>query len=605
MKTTAGQLLINAALPKELRDYKRILNKKNIKEVLQYIAKKYPTEYKNIMEKLKEIGQRSAYLKGSYLSLNDFRSPINHKGLIEKRLSKIPINSSDDIITKHFSALQKEIEKKTFEAAKAKKNSLAMQVEAGARGNLSQLASTISSPVMYADHKGKPIRIPIFNSYSNGLDPVEFFAASYGTRRGVISTKFATPEGGFYAKQIGYVAGNMLVTSKDCGTDNGIEQNTEDSENIGRLLAKQTDGFKKNTIITPEIISTLLKKRIKKIIIRSPITCEEENGVCQFCRGYTEIGTFPALGTNVGSDSASALSESATQAAKKEKHTGGVIGAKKIGLEAIKQLLKVPKIFSGGAVVSEVDGKIKNIEKAPQGGFNIDVENKENKELVRHYILPDYNLLIKKGQTIEAGMPLSTGIINPADVTRLRGIGEGRKFLFESLRKAYIDSGQKVNKVHMETLSRSMLNLAKVADNTFLDDNVPGDIVNIHHVQKYYKPKVILSDTNKAEGKYLSKQYMHLIAGTRLKPSMLKLLSSHGIKKIEVTDEPPPFDPVMIRLDDVPAYKESWLGRLFSSHIKQRILGATSQSESTSIHGTDFVPAYVYGKEFGKQEIGY
>ena len=89
-----------------------------------------------------------------------------------------------------------------------------------------------------------------------------------------------------------------------------------------------------------------------------------------------------------------------------------------------------------------------------------------------------------------------------------------------------------------------------------------------------------------------------------LKPSMIKFLKTHGINRVEVTDEEPPFDPVMIRLDDVPAHKENWLARLYSSQLKKKLLGATQQAEKAPLHSVEFIPSYITGT-FQADKIKY
>jgi DNA-directed RNA polymerase subunit beta' len=598
--TTAGQLLINKSLPGPLRDYKRVLDKKGLKSLLQDVARKHPTEYSNVMMGLKDVGQRSAYLKASNMTIADFDSPFDQAKFIDEHVKKMPANMTDAEVAKRFSELQKKVDKKTLEMSLKRGNNLARQIAAGARGTPAQLSSTISTPVLYADYKGSPIRVPIKHSFSEGLDAVELFSSAPGTRQGVISTKLATPEGGFFGKQLSYVAGNLLVTEEDCGTNNGTESNTDDSDNIGRLLARNYGPYKRNTIISPELLSRL-KRVTKSILIRSPISCEAEDGVCKKCRGFTEQGALPALGDNVGQNSAHALSESATQAAMKVKHTGGQVASAGQGraFDVIRQLVKVPKTFRGGAVVSERDGKVDNIEKAHQGGHYIDVAG------TKHYVLPDYDLLVRKGAIIEAGQPLSTGIVNPSDVARLRGLGEGRKFLSDSLRATFLADGQKVNKVHMESLAKSLLTYMRVDDDKFLDDHVPGDVITDTKAQKYYNPKSVVSPTKKAVGRYLAKPYMHLEAGVKIKPTMAKALNDHGYKDIEVTDEPAPFSPIMVRLDDAPSYKPNWVARLYSTQLKKKLLGATQQAEKAPIHGKEWVPSFIVGQRFGRPKVKY
>ena len=74
----------------------------------------------------------------------------------------------------------------------AQKNSLALSVFSGSRGSPTQLRSVISAPLMVTDHKQRPILTPLEKSYAEGVSPSDYWAASYGTRQGVISSKFAT-----------------------------------------------------------------------------------------------------------------------------------------------------------------------------------------------------------------------------------------------------------------------------------------------------------------------------------------------------------------------------------------------------------------------------
>ena len=69
-------------------------------------------------------------------------------------------------------------------------------------------------------------------------------------------------------------------------------------------------------------------------------------------------------------NASAAMIEPLTQGAMKEKHTGGVIGTKKLsvsGLALVKQVMKIPHIFKDGATVAEIDGRIDKIEPAPAG----------------------------------------------------------------------------------------------------------------------------------------------------------------------------------------------------------------------------------------------
>ena len=64
LNTTVGQLLVNEALPPDMRDYNRVLTGKELKAVLQQVAREHPERYREVSFKLNQIGQRSAQDQG-------------------------------------------------------------------------------------------------------------------------------------------------------------------------------------------------------------------------------------------------------------------------------------------------------------------------------------------------------------------------------------------------------------------------------------------------------------------------------------------------------------------------------------------------------------
>lgn len=610
MAITAGQFLINNALPKDLQDKNRVMDKKSLNHVLNEVAKKYPKDYPSIVYNLKKIGQESAYLNGSSFTLDDFKTPINKDKIFrqaEERIAKRTLGKKSEkekekiFVEEYFKAKQK-IEKDVFEESLRRGNTLAHMVNSGSRGNKSQLNSTIGAATLYTDHLNRPILSPVKKSFSEGLTPREYIASTPGTRKGVVATKFATPMGGFFNKQMGYVTGNIIVSADDCGTNNGIEEPALDPYNIGRVLSRSIAGVPAGTVIDNRIMSMFKKKRVDKIFIRSPLSCESDAGICKKCRGYTENGSFASLGDNVGINSSSALTEPFTQGAMKEKHTGGTMSKLNAvgGFDLIRQLVKIPRVFKGGAAISNVDGVVSKIEKAPQGGNNIFVGEE------KHYAPDGFPLTVKEGDVIEAGEPLSLGIVNPSKVTKHRGIGEGRMSLYRSLRNAYVDDGKNIDKVHMETVARGLVNNVKIKDIGEMSSHIPGDIVTYTSANRHYDPKRTMDiGTKNAAGKYLAKPYLHFTAGTKLKKKMTDYLNKKGVGTLRVTDTPPPFVPHMVRLDDSPSYKENWIARLFSDKIQSKLLNALHRGEKARIHSEEFIPSYIEGKDFGKIQIGY
>jgi len=601
METTAGQAMVNSFLPVGLRDYKRSLNKKNMTSLLGEVASKHPGQYKTIVMKMKGMAQKVAYADTSSITLDDF-APVTDRTELFKASDDL-MNGKMNIakVNKVFANLQEKYTKQTLKDGLRKGNSLAQIVYSGSRGKPSQLNSTITSPIMFSDVKGAPVQVPILHSLAEGLEPAEYWAMAPGTRKGVISTKFSTPISGFFNKQLGYVTSEIIVTTDDCHTTNGVKVPIDDQENLGRTLAMGSGRYKAGTTVDTRMLSDLKKAKKKFIILRSPETCAASSGICQKCYGFNERGTVPVIGHASGLNSSAALSEPFTQGALDVKHSGGLLAKKKVGIELVQQMLKVPKTFAGGATVSEHEGTVDKIDKAPQGGFYVSIKGKQ------HYVSPGLGLKVKVGDDVEPGSILSDGVVNPADITRLRGIGEGKRFLSNGLKQAYIEDGKgNVNKIHMESLASKMVDHVKITDHTQFNDFVTGDIVSFSKAQKEYAPKGVQTlDLPLAKNKFLAKPLQHYTVGTKLTKSMLADLKETGYNKIDVTDQEPPFTPVMIRLDDIPEYKDNWVERLYSIHLKSKIMGAAHKGEKADIHGLHYSPAALYGRDFGKNKIGY
>lgn len=130
---------------------------------------------------------------------------------------------------------------------------------------------------------------------------------------GLISSN-SVAQSGFMAKQLSASAQDLTVTEEDCGTSRGIAVDSTDPDNVGALLAKPYSGYQEGTPIDKGILSDFRGKGLKKIVVRSPMTCQAKHGLCAACAGVRERGTLPAIGENIGIASASAISEPLSQA---------------------------------------------------------------------------------------------------------------------------------------------------------------------------------------------------------------------------------------------------------------------------------------------------
>jgi len=608
METTVGQLLINENLPEDMRDYRRVFDKKTMFSVFENLANNHPEDYLAITQKMHTLAQRAVTRHGgeASFSLDSFRSPLpvereraRLRDNVGKILdSKLPQEAKNKEIIKLVGNSIDTLNDLNYDEGLKEKNPLAIQVLSGSRGNKNQFGGLRVGKLMVVDHKDRPIPIPILSSFSEGLDPVEYWAGSYGSRKGSVSTKFATPKSGFLGKQLAMAAHRLLVTEKDCGTTNGFLADAKDADNEGSVLARDYGELKAGSALTPRDLRGL----DGKILVRSPMTCQAEQGICQKCAGKRERGSFPPIGDNIGIAAAQAIAEPIGQGQLNVKHTGGHASssATKSGLDLITQLVQVPKTFQGAAAISTIDGTIDAIENAPQGGQYVTIAS------TKHWVPEGEKLSVKKGDTVEAGDVLSSGIPNPAEVTQYKGIGEGRRYFAEQFHKTLADNKFGANRRNVELLARGLINHVRITDPDGPGDTVPDDIVEYDDLVRGYTPRFGFKTVNpkQAVGLFLEQPVLHYSIGTRITPRTAKFLSDNGVANVSVHADEPSFQPQMTRAMETLSHSNDWMVRLGGFHLKKGLEEAVHRGRKSDMHGTSFIPALAQGLEFGKSPTG-
>ena len=597
--------MVNNVLPKQYQENNIEMTKNKLNVILTDIALNNSSEYAEVAQGLKNLGDKFAYEKGMSFKLDDFKAPFDVKSYFNKAddaIKDLKRKAKDDDnldkkVAEIYSNLATTFQEKVVSEGLKKDNMFAKMVIAGARGKPTAVNSTIGAPVIVTDIKGRPILNPIRNSYSGGLSPSEYWSASHGTRQGLVATVEATRVPGYLTKLISMGVSDLLITEDDCGTTTGVPEDVEDRDNIGGYLSKSIGGFTGGSLITSEMITALKRKGIKKIIVRSPLTCQASKGICKKCIGKNSSGENFNTNDNVGLIMSSSITEPITQMAMNVKHTGGVAGGKTKakGLDLLKRVTFIPKIFPGAAVLSDEEGKVTNIRTAPQGGSYVDVED------TTHYIPSSYTIGVKEGSSVEQGDKLSVeGILNPRDIVKYKGLGQGRKILSDHFRNIYAGEGQYRNKRVFDTIARGLVNHVEINDIDEFDNYVSGDVVEYQDVKNSYKPKNVNTvKIDKASG-FLVEPELYFTAGTKISKSVKKELKDNGVLEIKVTDKEPSFKPVMISLPNVPRQKSDWMHKLYSSHLVDNIIDSTRRGKSSPYSGTSFVHPYAKSKDFGK-----
>lgn len=606
--TTVGQLLVNQALPADLRRSDRVLSGDELTNLLSEVGRRDPDLYREVSKKLMDLGREHAFLNGTTLSIEDLRrgKRLRQEVMPTLRAGEAAIRRNKALSeTERRAALgalyddvHQALVKHTMDTAVAENNPFGLQVLSKARGNPIQLASVLSTPGAFRDAKGKSLGLFVDRSYGEGLRPHEYYAAAFGARQSVISTKFATRDAGDLGKQMTNAAMRLRVVEEDCGTSNGLPVPVDDADNQGALLARPAYGYVRNAPIDTKFIKANKDGKQREILVRSPITCASQNGVCKMCTGLRETGKLPEIGQAIGIQATSSLGERIAQGALNVKHSGGQKGKQQTyaGFPVIDQLAQMPENFNHGAAVAPRDGRVTKIEPAPQGGTNIFIDDEVA------YTLPQLEPTVKVGDEVEAGDQLSTGILNPADVVRHKGLGEGRRYFATRFAQAFKDSGLKATRRNTEVLARAFLDNVEIDGQDGAGDFLPGDVVRYSALANSYVPRATAKPLplKDAVGKYMEEPMLHHTIGTRITKKVAEQLSRYGYSQAIVDDNEPDFSPLPVRMQTAAETEPDWMAKLQGTYLKSNLTEDAQRGAQSDIHGYHPTPAVAYGIEFGK-----
>jgi len=595
MAETFGQYLVNDLLPKDLKTAAPV-DKKGLYNRIYEMVRRDPQDAADRIDQLRVLGHELATTEGISVGLDDIAPDPKKKVIVKPLMTKVKQTKNDDQRRK----LIQQAEKKLLSVSKNHPGSMGEMVRSGGRGKDVQLMRTSNAALFAKDPITRdiyPWMIP--RGFSEGLKPSEDWVASTESRVNLMDANLAVTEPGALSKLLVNNMNNQMVLDEDCGTQNGVMMPTDDPNLVDRYLARTEGGFPRNTLITPQV-ATQLRKKSKTVMVRSPMTCEHNDGICQKCYGLDEHGQPHTLGTNVGVRSAQALAEPITQFVISAKHgVRGKTSDKKAvgGMVGLHQMLEIPKSFVNKATLASSEGKVTDVERAPQGGFNVRVGE------TKHYVPSGLSPVVQVGQNVTPGDALSDGIPKPDEVVQYKGLGAGRKYMVDQLHDIYRDRGLDIDKRHFEVLARSHLNHVRI-DEDPEERFHPGEVVNYTTMMKTLGEDVKDKPTKDAVGNVLAQGYMHHTAGTPVTPEVAKELTQNGIRVVNISKRPPKISFFMTSLSRNPLLNPDWMARLGHRYLKESLLEGAHSGQFSNIHGTHPIPAYAYGREFGQGSGG-
>lgn len=227
-------------LPEDLRDSERVLDKKGIKQLYTDLAEQHPEKYVDVNYKLHNIAHEVATQHGGVasFSLDSMRTPDSIRKIHAKMQGQIDkimdgpgsTQEKNHQVVKLIADQIDPITKLNYEEGLKENNPFAYQVLSGSRGNASQFRSLRGGDLLVSDHNNNPIPVPIFSSFSEGLDPAQFWASTYGARQGEVVKKFCVAADTLVLLADGTVkpikdvqVGDLVLGSDLCGVTRAVK----------------------------------------------------------------------------------------------------------------------------------------------------------------------------------------------------------------------------------------------------------------------------------------------------------------------------------------------------------------------------------------------
>jgi len=378
-QTTVGRLIFNQILPEKLRYTDKYLNNTVTKKwLLDIVAEVYEKHGKErtitFVDDLKDIGFKYAMVSGTTISMTDMESPETRHGIISEteetvkklnhqyRRGTITFGERKQRVLESWLKASEEVAEAIMEGVDHY-NPIYLITDSGARGSKKQLTQLSGMRGLMTDPFGNLIEdLPIKSNFHEGLNVLEYFISTHGTRKGLADTALRTADAGYLTRRLVDVSQDVIVRGDDCSTTEGVyvEEICEGGEVIEKLgerikgrhtLADIVDPFTGEVIVEAnEEISDDAARRIdelsvkpggdslKRIGLRSVLTCELRQGVCQKCYGRDLAnGRIVDIGVAVGIIAAQSIGEPGTQLTMRTFHTGGVAGKYLTGVANVKQ----------------------------------------------------------------------------------------------------------------------------------------------------------------------------------------------------------------------------------------------------------------------------
>ncbi len=523
VRTTVGRIIFNEAIPQNLGYVDRtnedekfryeidfLVDKKQIGKIInRCINRCGSTETAAVLDKIKSLGYKFSTRAALTVSVSDMEIPKEKPGFLAEAEEKV------ELITRKFRRglmTDEERHNKVIEAwniandkitvallaGLGKYNNIYMMANSGARGSNSQIKQLAGMRGLMANPSGGIIELPIKSNFREGLSVLEYFISAHGARKGLTDTALRTADSGYLTRRLVDVSQDIIIREWDCCEDNdkeapglwvsafmdgnevieGLQDRIRGRWSVLDVIHPETGDLivPADTMITFDQAEQVEKAGIKKVLIRTVLTCRSNIGICAKCYGANMAsGRYVRIGESVGIIAAQSIGEPGTQLTMRTFHTGGIAGDDITqGLPRVEELFEARKP-KGLAIIAEFAGRItlKDTKKKRE----VMIESRETGE-IKDYLIP-YGSRIKvyDGDMVEAGDEITEGSVNPHDILKIKGLRGVQDYMIQEVQRVYRLQGVEINDKHIEVIVRQMLKRVKIEENGDTEF-LPGSLVD-------------------------------------------------------------------------------------------------------------------------------
>jgi DNA-directed RNA polymerase subunit beta' len=441
-ETTPGRVRLGALLPQNAKApfdlVNDLLRKKDVQRVIDTVYR-YCGQKESVIfcDQIMTMGFRESFKAGISFGKDDMVVPDDKWTLVDETRGQVKDFEQqymDGLITqgekynkvvdawskcndKVTDAMMSTISapRRDEDGAELEPNSVYMMAHSGARGSVTQMKQLGGMRGLMAKPNGDIIETPIISNFKEGLTVLEYFNSTHGARKGLSDTALKTANSGYLTRRLVDVAQDCIVRMYDCGTEKAITAETAVNDGevvlslserlLGRVAAE--DLLKPGTDEVLVARGELIDERMSDAVdaaglqvarIRSPLTCEAEEGVCALCYGRDlSRGTIVNSGEAVGIIAAQSIGEPGTQLTMRTFHIGGVAqGGQQSFLEASQP----------GKIACEGENTLKNSSGdvlVVGRNMKLLVVDEQGEQRASHKLGYGSKLFVKVGQTIERG----------------------------------------------------------------------------------------------------------------------------------------------------------------------------------------------------------